>query len=74
MNEQNEIQGDLRDEYLEIQEAEYIEANEGAPVVELDEADLEDWYQGWLAEQDDPASIDPDWYDPRADFGPDPRD
>lgn len=63
MNEQNEIQGDLRDEYEAIQEAEYIEANEGAPVVELDADDLEAWYVDWLSRQDDPASIDPEWPD-----------
>ena len=88
MNEQNEIQGDLRDEYLEIQEAEYIEANEGAPVVELNEADLEAWYADWIKRNPEacPRS-EQSWircpdcqgehlgdYDPRADFGPDPRD
>lgn len=47
MNERLEINGDLADEYREIQEAEYREVNEGAPVVELDEDDLEAWYQDW---------------------------
>ena len=67
MNAQNEINGDLADEYTAIQEAELFEES---PIMELDEKDLEDWYQSWLAEQDDPASIDPNFYDPRGD---DPR-
>jgi|TARA_Y100000296_G_scaffold23776_1_gene28104 uncharacterized damage-inducible protein DinB len=58
-NDNLEIGGDLQDEYKAIQEA---EANEGAPEIELSDDDLEAWYQGWLSEQDDPASIDPDWY------------
>ena len=70
MNEQNEIGGDLQDEDNAIQEAELLEES---PIMELDEDSLEGWYQEWLAEQDDPASIDPDWYDPRTDDR-DPRD
>lgn len=58
MNERNEIGGDLQDEYTAIQDA---EAHEGAPAVELCEADLEDWYQSWLSKQEDPAGIDPEW-------------
>ena len=64
MNERNEIGGDLQDEYRELQEIEAREreeANAGAPIDELDADELEDWYQSWLAEQDDPASIDPEW-------------
>lgn len=71
MNEQNEIGGDLQDEYTAIQEAELLEES---PIMDLTDQDLEGWYQEWLSEQDDPASIDPDFYDPRVDFGPDPRD
>lgn len=65
MNERNEIGGDLADEYTRIQEdeAEREECNAGAPVVELDEADLEAWYADWLSRQPNPASIDPEWPD-----------
>ena len=67
MNERLEIEGDWWEDVnreLEAEaERERIEAHEGAPVVELDEDELEDWYQAWLADQDDPARIDPDWPD-----------
>ena len=70
MNERNEINGDLQDEYNDIQERELIDES---PIMSLDENDLEGWYQQWLSEQDDPKSIDPEYYDPREDFGPEPR-
>ena len=71
-NEQNEINGDLQDEYRSIleQEARFMEES---PIMELNEDDLEGWYQQWLSEQDDPASIDPEWYDPQTE-NRDPRD
>jgi hypothetical protein len=50
MNEANEIGGDLLNEYEAIQADEYREMNEDAPIVELDEADLEAWFASWLAE------------------------
>lgn len=62
MNEQNEISGDLQDEYTAIQEREF---REESPIVDLDDDDYEGWYWNWLSTQNDPASIDPDWYDPR---------
>ena len=62
MNEQNEINGDLQDEYTAIQEAELLEES---TIMGLTEQDIDAWYQEWLSEQDDPASIDPEWYDPR---------
>lgn len=70
MTERNEISGDLADEYTAIQEAELLEES---PIMDLADQDLEAWYQDWLNDQDDPASIDPDWHDPRADDR-DPRD
>ena len=56
MNERNEINGDLADEYDAIQEAELLEES---PIISLDDDDLEGWYQEWLAEQDHAEIDDP---------------
>jgi len=54
MNEQNEINGDLRDEYLALQAADAAEADEcnrDAPEAPpLTSEELDDWYQTWARE------------------------
>jgi len=50
MNEQNEIGGDLLEEYEAIQRLEADEAGEEAPVYEIDEDGLEEWGNHWLEE------------------------
>ena len=48
----NELQGDLRDEYLAIQAAEQAQIHEAiADEQELTEADLDDWYQQLLTKE-----------------------
>jgi hypothetical protein len=58
MNEKNEIGGDFQDEYRDIQELE--DCNENAPVVDLDEEDLDAWYRDWVKRNPDvlPANCD----------------
>jgi hypothetical protein len=55
MNEQNEINGDLRDEYLALQAADAAEAeecNREAPEpAPLTSEELDDWYQTWAQEE-----------------------
>ena len=34
---------------------------EESPIMNLEDQDLDSWYRDWLDEQDDPASIDPEW-------------
>lgn len=59
MNERNEIGGDLRDEYLEIQEAE--EANRLAPEPEpLTDEELEAWHLDWCERNGEAPDLIPD--------------
>lgn len=75
MNEQNEIGGDLQDEYNAIQHAiaKGTELLSEEPTYDLTDDDLEGWYQEWLADQPNPEEIDPEYYSPRIEDR-DPRD
>jgi len=60
MNEQLEINGDLADEYREIQEAEYREANEDAPEVEWTDEDIDAYFLDWCERNGEVPDLIPD--------------